>query len=335
MYKLIMEEKKKIKVRYVCRIFGEFNKGQVWGGTYATNYTIKKCFENDNEIDFEIKSIKDFNNVSEIKDWIELADVSWVDPTPILEMFYKLGYKRPNIIGPIAKSPVKRFGIGIKEAMYDKNWFYHGVVIRLNENEEKSKMLKEEFKGQDFLSKVSFIRHAIDLETWKPLEPWNERKRKYVLWAGDKFRGAKNYQMWEEIQKLCKLPEGYEFKTLHNYNIDTYKMILDETAILVNTSLYESFCCAVNEARAKGVPTLVRKGLNGEIMFLDQPIQVEYTPQDYATKIEEILQKSIKDEDYLEKLGMKTRKWAEKNISLKTMRDDLVKVIKEIYNEKK
>ena len=70
-------------------------------------------------------------------------------------------------------------------------------------------------------------------------------------------------------------------------------------------------------------------------MFLDQPIQVEYTPQDYATKIEEILQKSIKDEDYLERLGMKTRKWAEKNISLKTMRDDLVKVIKDIYNEKK
>lgn len=321
---------KKILVHYVCRIVGEMDKGQIWGGTNATNYTIKKCFENDSEIDFKIKSLREFNSISEVRDWLNLADVSWLDAMSAVDDFYKLGYKRPDIVGIVTRSPVKNYGDG--HVSYDKNWFYNGKVVRLNENEEKEKVLKDEFKGQDFISKISLVRHAIDLDTWK-INP-EVKTKKYVLWAGDKYRDAKNYPMWEQIQKITKLPAGYEFKTLSQYSIETYKMILDETAILVNTSKYESFCCAVNEARAKGVCTLVRKGLNGDIMFTDQKIQVEYTPEAYAKEIEKILKKDDSGNNYVEMYGLKNREWAEKNITLKNMRNDLVKVFKEVYKEK-
>jgi len=45
---------KKIKVNYVCGAIGEPNVGMVWGGTMATNYTIKKAFANSKEVQLNI-----------------------------------------------------------------------------------------------------------------------------------------------------------------------------------------------------------------------------------------------------------------------------------------
>jgi hypothetical protein len=69
-------------------------------------------------------------------------------------------------------------------------------------------------------------------------------------------------------------------------------------------------------------------------MFTDQKIQVEYTPEAYAKEIEKILKRDDSGNNYVELYGLKNREWAEKNITLKNMRNDLVKVFKEVYKEK-
>ena len=323
-----MVKTNKIKVHYVCGGIGEPGKGQVWGGTVATNYTIKQAFKDSKDVDLVIKPRNAFNDISEVRDWINLGDVSWVDDASMLQVMFISGMKRPDIIGPISRSPVKRYNEGKWESLYNKNWFYDGVVLRLNENEERPLILKDEFKGTDWVKKVSFIRHAIDLEQWKPSDFIVNKK--YVLWAGMKARPAKNYDMFDEIMRITTLPEGYEFKVLDKYAIDTYNMVLDDTAILVNTSKYESFCNAVNEARAKGVCTLVQKKFNGDYMFTDQPIQLKYDAKVYSKKIMEILSDDITPIT----LGEEAREWAEKNISLVVMRKDITKQIKKVWKKK-
>jgi glycosyltransferase involved in cell wall biosynthesis len=132
----------------------------------------------------------------------------------------------------------------------------------------------------------------------------------------------------EEIMKITKLLEGYEFKVMNKYNVEDYWKVLDETAIFINTSRYESFCCALFEARAKGVATIQPKLLNGVGVHEKAPIQVEYEAEVYRDKILELL----KDEKY-KKVGEECREYCVKNASLKIMRDDMTKIYKEVYNE--
>ena len=117
---------------------------------------------------------------------------------------------------------------------------------------------------------------------------------------------------------------------MSNYAIEDYWETLNDTAILVNTSKYESFCCAVAEGMAKGVYSLVRDGFNGKIMFLDRPGQTEYTPEAYA---EEIL-RVLKDKTELERLSKESREYAEKNFSPESMREDIEKIFMEILDDR-
>ena len=254
--------------------------------------------------------------------------MSWVDDSSLLQLMYSEKMDRPDIIGAISRSPVKRYNGGEWNSVYTPKWFYNGPVLRLNENEERELILKDEYKGTDWVKKITFIRHAVDLEYWKNTE---NRQKKYVLWAGNVSRDAKNYPLFEEIMKKTKLPNNYEFKVLSGYSIEQYNDILKNTAILVNTSKYESFCCAVNEGRSMGVVTLVRKNFNGDYMFKDQFEQVDYNADAYSKKILEILEKGY---GYVLEKGKEEREWAEKNISLDVMRDDITKVIKDVYKKK-
>lgn len=328
-----VKEKPRIKVHYLGGIIGEPKKNEVWGGVSATNYTIKRAFENSKKYELVIKQRNEFKDMVEIKKFLEGGDISWVDETKTLGSYYSYGYDRPDLIGPTTRSPIKNYNHGSWHSVYTPEWFYDGEVIRLNENEEKELTKRQEYKKNkiNYLDKVTFIRHGVDTELLKPTDV----SKKYILWAGDASRPAKNFQLWEDIKKEIfyhgGLPTGFEFRQMSGYAIDKFWEVLNETAVYVLTSHYESFCCAANEARAKGVPTIVKDFLTGEYMYTDQPIQVPYTPGDYAKKIIEL----CRNKKALEKESKIARNWVIKNCSLDTMRSDIEKVFDKIIKSKK
>lgn len=320
----------KIVVRYVGGAIGEPGKGQIFGGTAATNYAIKKAFENSDKFELQMKMRSDFENIHEVKKYLDGGNVSWCDETGLLGSLYEAGYDRPDIIGPISRSPVKRYNNGEWRAQYTPEWFYSGPVMRLNEAEEREKILLDEFKGQDFVKNITFIRHGIDLELMKA----KKMDRIYILWAGSASRPAKNYQMWLDIQQqvnlLGGLPLPYKFKTMSGYSVDDYWDTLNETALVVNTSIYESFCCAVAEARSKGAGALVRENFNGKIVHLKQPGQTKYESEEYAKKIIEL----CNNEKKIKKLQKDSLNYVKKNCGLDSMHDDIGEVITNIFKKK-
>lgn len=322
------EKIKKHTVHLVGAPPGRFGVGQIFGGSVATMYAIQESFKDSEKYELVIRNRNSFNSAKELNDFLKEGDISWLDETSLAQLLYKNGFDRPDVVGPITRSPVKRYNDGKWDSVYNSDWFYGGKVLRLNENEEKPICLKDEYKDDEFVSKVNFIRHAIDLDKFKP-EPI---EKKYILWAGMVARDAKNYPMFEEIMEYINskggLPKGYEFMVMNKYAIEDYIEALKSTAILVNTSKFESFCNAVNEARACGVCTLVREKFNGEYMFLDQSIQVKYTVEEYGDKILEILNSEHK----AKALGILARGWVEDNCSFKCMREDIEKVFDEVID---
>lgn len=327
----------KIKIAYVGGPVGDPSKRELWGGVASTNYHIKKVFENSEKYELVIRPRHTFFSIEEVRLFLEAHPISWFDETQILQKYFLAGYKRPDVIGPLVRSPLKRYNNGEWIAKYTPEWFYNGKVMRLNEAEEKKSTWLDTYKENkyykdvDFVSKLDFIRHAIDTDLIKPNY---SKKRKYILWAGNQSRPAKNFEMFEKIVKKTNesggLPEGYEFKVLSNYVIGDYFDILDETALLINTSKYESFCSAIGEAMSKGVPCLVRKDFNGEIMFKERPIQVEYEVNSYVNKIMELLD----NKEELETQGKLAREYAVNNFSLDIMREDIEKVFDKIISGK-
>ena len=300
-----------IKVKFVGGIKPNSTK-EIWGGSKATFNSMIKSLENSKEINFIYRTRIDFKTFKEFKDFLDDGDISHVDDTGVITQMFIEGSDPPDIIGPIVRSPIKRYKGW--ECLYTPEWFYKARVIRLNYNEER--------KNHEL---VSLIRHGVDINYLIP----TNKKKKYVLWAGNKNRYAKNYPLMEQIMNM-KLPRGYKFKIMHNYNVEDYWKVLDNTAILVNTSRYESFCCALFEARAKGVATIQPIGLNGYGVHENAPVQIEYNVEAYQKKILELLE----NKNY-EKVGKKCREYCVNNASLEIMGEDLTKIYKEVYNEKR
>ena len=321
-------------MHYVCGGIGKPDMHNVWGGTLATNYIIKKAFENSTKYDLVIRGRLEFENISKVKEFLDKGDISWLDETSLLGEMFTAGYDRPTLIGPITRSPIKNYNGGNWNSVYTKDWFYTGHILRLNENEEKPGARKLEFKSDktDYMEKIDYIRHGIDTEL---LLPTPDKEKKYVLWAGMANRPAKNFKMFEDIKYFINLygglPYGYAIRQMSNYPIGKFWEVLDETVVYVNTSLYESFCNAANEARSKGVPTIVRDFLTGIVMYRDQPIQVPYDPADYAKKIIQI----CKDKNTYIKESKIARNWVVKNCALDVMRKDIEKVFGMIIKEQK
>lgn len=278
-------------------------ENQVFGGTPMTTKMLLKAMENSG-LKIEAKQRSDFSNAKEIKEFLSGGDISHVDDMFTLEVMFNAGMEPPNVIGPIARSPIKDYKDG-KMPDYTPDWFYKSRVIRLNDAEEKD---------SPFLKEIIYITHGVDTERLKVAN----KIKKYVLWAGNKERYAKNYEMWEEIKKM-QLPEGFEFKELTHYDVQDYWTILEETAILVNTSRYESFCCALFEARAKGVATIQKKGLNSD-RWKDAKLQIDYEVKAYQKAILFLLENG-KFFEY----GIKNRKYVEEKCSLEKMKESYEK----------
>jgi glycosyltransferase involved in cell wall biosynthesis len=318
--------KEMIKVLFlVHRFFDTFNKE--FGGTTREFSAMIDAFKDDKE--FELIINKDFAkefDSDKFKEYIRGFDIIHCEDIGTLKSMLKHGFY-PDIIGPTIKSPTK------SEEMKNK-WileglsvedYYKPVVIRNNHSEERL---------DGYWNKIKFIQLGVDT---KKIIPINKSNQNYILWAGDVTREAKNFQMFMDIMKITSLPEPYKFKVLSGYKLSDYLELLDNCAMVINTSKQETFCFAMFEANSKGVPTIYRKGLHNpmnhpfiKLFHKDKPIQVGYSPEEYRDKILELLsdKERLKDERKI------AREYVIKNASLKNLRNSVGKVYKEIYNSK-
>ena len=286
-----------------------------WGGTTATNAAYLAAFKDDPEYKVVTRFREDFAEKDRLAlalAFLDGADIVHVDDTSIVALMLNAGVV-PDVIGPITRSPTKNYR-GWTCPYADKaDEFYSAKVIRLNYSEER--------KTHDL---VTLIRHGVDTEALTP----SDTPKRYVIWAGMAARPAKNHDLWVEIMRECVLPEPFEFKTMSRYNVEDYWTAVDEAAILVNTSHYESFCSAMAEARAKGVPVIYREGLHGPGVMEDGEIQVEYVAEAYQAAILDLLG----DGRYFE-AGARSRAYAETHMSLSVMRDDIAAVYDTIVSK--
>jgi hypothetical protein len=297
-------------IRYIGGAIAGFD--QVWGGTQATNYVLTRCMAGHPDFDLQARFRADFASVAEIRDWLAGGDLSHVDDTTVISRMFEHGLPPPMVIGPITRSPLKDYQ-GWR-ANYSAEWFYQARVIRLNYAEERQHP-----------SWVSLIRHGVDTNL---LQRLNVGRRKYVLWAANPRRYAKNWPLMEAIMGATILPVGYEFKVLSDYRVGAYWQILDETALLVNTSRYESFCNAAFEAMAKWVPVIWRKNLQGGVHEA-AGIRVDYTLEAYRTAI----LKSLEDMGFIG-LGGAAWSYVQANASLSVMREDLSQIYREVLGDR-
>jgi len=318
----------KITVHYICEEMVEPIGQVLMNGTRMTNYLISKCLE-DSEYELVVKNTNEFQTTEEVEEFLQEGDISWVDDTSLLQQLFSAGCDRPNIVGPKALSPVKNYNNGTLNTIYSLDWFYGGKVIRLNDNEERAGELKTEIDNKvDWVAKTDFIRHGIDLD----VEVLGGEK-KYILWAGEAGVPVKNFKFFNEVKHAIRmmggLPDKYEFRQMSGYWLKDFYDVLEETRVYVCTSMKESFGIAVNEARARGVPTIVKPFLNGNYVGTKQPLQVGYTPVEFARKIREIC---LNDNLYHEESN-KARDYVEDNCTLEQMRDDIVNVFDEVAYE--
>lgn len=163
-------------VKYIGGRTASFNS--IWGGTVATTTLFLKCFEGDS--DFKIiplfkgdifqKPFIEDEIIKKIKDFSMGADIFHVDDTLILDFLFQNNFESPDIIGPISRSPLKKYTDG--NSVYNMEWFYKARIIRLNYAEE-----------QNNKNLVNIISHGVDTDFLLP--DWESPKR-YILWAGDK-----------------------------------------------------------------------------------------------------------------------------------------------------
>lgn len=283
----------------------------VWGGSRATSHNFiesMKLSQRYSVTHIGRGSIRKPEDIPAILHANE-HDLLHVDDTRVLQLFFQLGY-RPDVIGPIARAPngVKVYGSPENpwKSIYTPSWFYDGVLIRLNANEERS---------SQYAQKYITISQGVDTEALAPVPGALETAR-YVLWAGDAKRPAKNFELFSEIVRITNLPAPFEFKVMSGYHAQDYWKMLDDGALLINTSKYESFCAALFEAKAKGVPTIYRHGLHND-RFEDGRLQVEYRAEAYKSAILSLL---ANPERRLEE-GRISREYATSQASFYVMRD--------------
>lgn len=309
---------KKQKVLHMGGLYRSKNN-QKWGGTRATSKYLYLAFKNDPEFDINFVDRSSLQagktwNLKKIKALVKDADIVHVDGNGLCDFIFKNKIKI-DVIGPITRAPktVKAYNANWNPS-YTEEWFYSHKIIRLSISEERN---------SKHVDAIHIVDHGVPTTSTVLLPKKNCRKQ-YILWAGDKKRYAKNYPLMEEIIRTTTLPLGYTFKMLSGYNVEDYWKLLDETAVVINTSRWETFCCAMFEAKAKGVPVIYKKNLHSG-RFLDNRLQVEYNAKAYSKALLDLLS----DKDTLQRESVLSREYALENASLEKMRDSWAR----IYNE--
>ncbi len=311
-----------IKVLFIVgKYYNDFKRE--FGGTTREYHAVANAFSSSEEFDFHVHINYDFNETKKI---IKDYDIIHVDDNATIEQMLKAKII-PDVIGPTARSPTK-------DENAKKNWikkglrvedYYRATVVRNNNSEERI---------DGYWDKIKFIKLGVDTDTMGKVKISTKR---WVLWAGDITREAKNFQMFLDIMKITKLPQGYNWKVMSSYKLNDYIDTLLNTALVINTSSNETFCFAMFEANASRVPTIYKKGLHNpkghkqKLEFhKDKTIQVEYTPEAYRDKILELLGSKRK----MENARKDARKYACSFGSYKNIRESFGGVYREIFENK-
>lgn len=305
----------------VGRYYEDFNRE--FGGTTREYHAIVNAFKDSNEIELTIHINED---LKETIDLLDDYDVVHVDDNKTIEDLLKKGII-PDVIGPTARSPTKK-----EEAK--KNWikkglkvndYYKAIVVRNNNSEERI---------DGYWNKIRYISLGVDTEG---ISYDNASTKRWILWAGDAARDTKNFQMFIDIMKITELPSGYEWKVMSSYKLSDYLNILNNTALTINTSLNETFCFAMFEANAKGVPSIYKKGLHNpqghkqKLEFhREKHIQIDYTPESYRDKILELLKNKRK----MAMARKDAREYTENNGSYESIRRSFGEVYMQVCKNK-
>ena len=309
----------------VLFIVGKYYEGfeNEFGGTTREYHAVVNAFKDSDDVKLDIHVNLD------IKETIELLDeydVVHVDDNVTIEQLLKKGII-PDVIGPTARSPTKN--IKAKKAWKKRGLkvddYYKAIVIRSNNSEERI---------DGYWDKIKYIKLGVDVDE---LKANNNCTKRWILWAGDVTREAKNFQMFLDIMKVTELPKDYNWKVMSSYKLSDYIDTLANTALVINTSLNETFCFAMFEANARGAPTIYKEGLHNpkghkqELKFHeDKNIQVEYTPEAYSKKILELLNSKKK----LEKARIDARKYVVEKGSYNSLRNSLFPIYEEVCKKK-
>jgi glycosyltransferase involved in cell wall biosynthesis len=320
-----LKEMRMIRVLFiVSKYYEDFNKE--FGGTTREFYSITNAFKDSDEFEFTVWVNYNFEETIKIlKDY----DVIHVDDNSTIENMLKVGII-PDVIGPTARSPTKNEKA--KEEWIKKGLnvddYYKAVVVRNNNSEERI---------DGYWDKIKYINLGVDVNT---IGKSTNFTKKWILWAGDATRPAKNLQMFLDIIKITKLPKNYQWKVMSSYKLSDYIDTLKNTELLINTSTNETFCFAMFEANASRVPSIYKKGLHNskgheqELEFhKNKTIQVEYTPEAYRDKILELLN----DKNKLESARKEAREYACNNGSYNNIVSsfgDIYRNINKLKNEK-
>lgn len=309
----------------VLFIVGKYYEGfeKEFGGTTREYHAISNAFKTDETIELDTHINE---NIEKTIDLMDDYDVVHVDDNKTIEELLSRGII-PDVIGPTARSPAKN-------EQAKANWesrglsvddYYKAIVVRSNNSEERI---------GEYWDNIKYINLGVDTDEI----PMNdESTKKWILWAGDVTRVAKNFQMFMDIMKVTDIPKGYEWKVLSSYKLSDYLDILRHTALVVNTSLNETFCFAMFEANSMGVPTIYKKNLHNpkghkqKLKFhKEKNIQVDYRPEAYRDIILELLKNKRKM-----KLAQKdARKYAEDVGSYENIRESFGKIYIEACEKK-
>jgi len=191
-------------------------------------------------------------------------DVVHCDNPDILTALLKRSFV-PDVIGARPWAPCKFYRNldgyykypGYEE---DPDRLYDDAVwVRNNFQEERFK--------PPLLKKIRVVQPCVEADEIFPPADQPFSARRYVLWAGGKQRIEKNWPLMERIMQSYSLPAPFEWLVLEDYTIEEYLEVLDQTALMVYTSKYESFGFQLFESWAKAVPTIYPAGLWGKIAF--------------------------------------------------------------------
>jgi hypothetical protein len=193
---------------------------------------------------------------------------------------------------------------------------------------------EEEFKPS-LLKKIRIVQPAIEVDEIFPCTKIKFEERKYILWAGSKARWEKNWHIMDQLMKSIKLPSNYEWLVLDNYEEQEYLSVLDNTALMIYTSQFESFGFQLFEAWAKAVPVIYPQNLWGSMGFNGCggiPLSGNNNNlESYQSALKDFFGKTITEK---ENLGKRSREIVDRDFSVARLSRELKIIYQQAFMSK-
>lgn len=260
-------------------------------------------------------------------------DIVHTDNPTILTDQLKRGFV-PDVVGASNWAPSK-FYRDFEGGFYQ----YPGYEDRPDQLYDDAIWIRNNFQEEEFrpalLKKIRIIQPAVETEEIKPEASIPYADKRYILWAGNKERWEKNWHIMEKMISSVTLPSGLEWYVLEKYEEQQYLEILNQTALLIYTSKFESFGFQLFEAWAKAVPVIYSHNLWGKIGFSGcgglGVSGITDTVEPYLSALHQFLSFDLPAR---EALGISSRKIVERDFNLDRLGRELMLVYVQAYQAK-